>query len=154
MKNNLFSKATLALSLILTAAAVVFCSFADADQSTVNPQITDAVTQTNVKILGTAPSPTLERKLVALPNALSASKIGQSDTPDTMLSLLTALRSANQYVGALSSDVPDNLLSAVEAESHTLLTWIHANPGENAAVEKLEQTDLMPALNEVLFNSN
>lgn len=97
----------------------------------VNPQITDAVTQSNVKVLAEAPSMAMgsiyqsmahslgvmfENAVTAQQNqnilaqaattqgvmqiysldtaaaALAASKIGQSDVPDNMLSLLSALR--------------------------------------------------------------
>ncbi|ARJ67660.1 RebB like protein [Magnetospirillum sp. ME-1] len=101
------------------------------DSSTVNPQITDAVTQTNVKVLGEAPAMAMAsiyqsmahstglmyQNAVAAQNnqnilaqaattqgvaqllsigaasdAAAVKALGQSDVPDTMLALLTALK--------------------------------------------------------------
>lgn len=101
------------------------------DSSTVNPQITDAVTQANVKVLAEAPAMALAsvyqslahatglmfQNAVAAQNnqnilaqaattqgvtqllsigvasdAASVKALGQSDVPDTLLALLTALR--------------------------------------------------------------
>ena len=100
----------------------------------VNGQITDAVTQSNVKVLGDAPAMAMgaiyqslahstgilyenavgsQQQLAiaaqaatnqgviqiysvnTMAGATAASKIAQSDTPDTMMSLLTALKASN-----------------------------------------------------------
>lgn len=95
--------------------------------TTVNPQITDSITQANVKVLGDGPAMAMGSIYQSLAHstgllfenavaaqqqqsvlaqaatnvgvmqlyslaAQSADKIGQSDVPDNMLSLLTALR--------------------------------------------------------------
>lgn len=101
----------------------------------VNGQITDSVTQANVKVLGDAPAMALGSMFQALAHstgvlyenavgsqqqlaiaaqastnqgviqvysvdtmagAVGTSKIAQSDTPDTMLSLLTALKATQE----------------------------------------------------------
>jgi len=103
------------------------------DSTTVNPQITDAVTQANVKVLGEAPAMAMgaiyqtmaHSTGILFENAVAAQqqqnvlamaaanqgvmqiytldttaaagageKVGQSDVPDNMLALLTALRAA------------------------------------------------------------
>ena len=98
-----------------------------ADQTLVNGQITDTISQTNVAVLGQAPAMALSNLYQASAQAFAimmqnaanaqqqmnitaqavtsqgvvvlyasaaagASKLGQSDVPDTMLDLLTALR--------------------------------------------------------------
>jgi hypothetical protein len=112
-----------------------------ADQTAVNSQITDAVTQTNVKVIGEAPAMALGSiyqsmahsmgilfenavtaqqqqatlaqaattqgvmQIYSLDTAAAAAavaKIGNSDVPDNMLSLLTALRAS----GVVFTDAP------------------------------------------------
>jgi hypothetical protein len=102
-----------------------------ADVTAVNSQITDAVTQSNVKVLGDSPAMAMgaifqslahstgilyenavssQQQLAiaaqaatnqgviqvysidSMAGAVATSKVAQSDTPDTLLSLLTALR--------------------------------------------------------------
>jgi len=123
-----------------------------ADPTAVNDQITDAVTQADVKVLGDAPAMAMGAiyqslahatgilfenavsaqqnaamlaqaatnmgimQIYALTTAATAAamaRLQQSDVPDNMLSLLTALRATQASVsedaaGREQSDVPDN----------------------------------------------
>ncbi len=74
-----------------------------ADPTPVNGQITDAVTQANLTILGQAPAVAMGTMQLALAhsmavlfaNATVSQKIAQSDTPDTMLALLSVLKATS-----------------------------------------------------------
>lgn len=125
--------------------------------NTVNPQITDAVTQTNTKALGEAPAMAMgaiyqnlahatgilfdnavaaQQQLGIMAQAatnqgimqiysidttagaLAISKIAQSDTPDTMLSLLAALRATNHQAAA-ATDTAAAETAAMDTASQT-----------------------------------
>jgi hypothetical protein len=76
-------------------------------------------------------------------------KIAQSDVPDNMLSLLTALRASTAYVGLMSKESSDPMMS-IRAEAQSLAEWIKANPKERNLLDNIDYIDLQGALDSVL----
>jgi hypothetical protein len=68
----------------------------------VNGQITDAVTQANVKVLGDGPAMAMGAIYQSLAHSTGilyeAAKLAQSDVPDNMMALLSALRAATSPI--------------------------------------------------------
>jgi hypothetical protein len=113
------------------------------NESTVNPQVTDSVTQVVTLLTGQAQG----KDMVTLAQSDTPDnlmKIGQSDVPDNMLSLLTALRAQNQKLGVRTAEQGSDA-AALNAEAKALIDYVKAG---NA----IEEGDT-EALRDVLLSS-
>lgn len=88
-----------------------------ADNTPVNSQITDAVTQANVSVLGQSPSMAIGALNQALSNSLGmmfANAVSAQQQQNVLAQAATAQAVATIY-GTSSSDMPDNMLALLTA---------------------------------------